>query len=66
MRRLAPGRAAIPQWDGQTQSRHPRQALSSVLQALRRAASSEAQKLVITMGDDLVREIGQDIHQLPH
>ena len=44
-----------------------RKALGGVLKVLGRAAASEAQKVVITMGDDLVREIGQDVmHQLPH
>ena len=38
-----------------------------VLRVLGKAAASEAQKIVITMGDDLIREIGQDVmHQLPH
>ena len=36
-------------------------ALASVLNVIGRAAASEAQKIVITMGDDLVREIGQDV-----
>jgi hypothetical protein len=38
-----------------------------VLKVLGRAGASAAQNVAVTMGDDLVREIGQDIiHQLPH
>jgi hypothetical protein len=44
-----------------------RQALVGVLRVLGKAAASEAEKIVITMGDDLIREIGKDVmHQLPH
>jgi hypothetical protein len=44
-----------------------RRALSGVLKVLGRAGASAAKDVAVTMGDDLVREIGQDIiHQLPH
>lgn len=44
-----------------------RKALASVLKVLGRATASEAQKMMITVGDELAREIGQDLmHQLPH
>lgn len=44
-----------------------RRALSGVLKVLGRAGASAAKNVAVTMGDDLVREIGQDIlHQLPH
>jgi hypothetical protein len=44
-----------------------RRALSGMLKVLGRAGASAAKDIAITMGDDLVREIGQDlIHQLPH
>ncbi len=53
--------------DSPTDRGRIRKALGGVLRVLGKAAASEAQKLVITMGDDLVREIGEDImHQLPH
>jgi hypothetical protein len=42
-------------------------ALSGVLKVLGRAGASVAKNVAVTVGDDLVREIGQDIiHQLPH
>ena len=44
-----------------------RRALKAVLKILGRAGSSAANQVAISMGDDLVREISQDIiHQLPH
>ena len=44
-----------------------RRALSGVLKVLGRAGASAAKDVAVTMGDDLVREIGQDIiRQLPH
>lgn len=47
--------------------RRIRRALSGMLKVLGRAGASAAKDVAITMGDDLVREIGQDIiHQLPH
>ena len=44
-----------------------RRALSRVLSVLGRAGASAAKDVAVTMGDDLMREIGQGIiHQLPH
>jgi hypothetical protein len=44
-----------------------RRALDRVLQVLRVAAPSAAQKLAISMGDDLIRELGTEIiRELPH
>lgn len=53
--------------DAQVDRGRIRQALNGVLKVLGRAGSSVAKDMAVTMGDDLVREIGQDIiHQLPH
>ena len=44
-----------------------RRAQRGVLKVLGRAGASAAKDAAVTMGDDLVREIGQDIiRQLPH
>lgn len=53
--------------DTQVDRGRVRRALSGVLKVLGRASSSVAKDMVVTMGDDLVRDIGYDIiHQLPH
>jgi hypothetical protein len=44
-----------------------RRALDGVLKLLRAAGSTAAQKLAVSMGDDLIRELGTEIiRELPH